>query len=352
MKIFFIYISSIYLKNFFIIFIALLGFYCGIDLLLNFKKLPDSANLDLLYALFLAFGAVKYVLPLSLIFALVSSLTTMIRNNELISLYALGLSKNLVVLYPFLWALFFCFVYIGLNFTSFAYADDYRKNILKNGSVSKQSGEVFLKFNDSFAYIGGLQSDSNAVNGVKIFNIKDLNLSSYITAKEAFFSSGVWNLKDGKITTLPKEYFLGKNGLENTEFEIFGGLEGFEPKIMESIANSSEYSIKDALLSLSLFKAQNISTQAVKISLYKSLFTPFFAPFLMLIMYYFFPVISRFFNLALLVFISIVATVLIWGILFLLTVLSENGVILSELGIIVPVLILAFLAFFMFYKKH
>lgn len=351
MRIFFYFISSIYLKNFFIIFIALLGFYCGIDLLLNFKKLPDSANLDLLYVLFLAFSAITYILPLSLIFALVLSLTTMIRNNELISLYALGLSKKIVVLYPFLWALFFCFVYIALNFTSFAYANDYRKNILKNGSANKQSGEVFLKFNDSFAYVGKLQSGSDSVSEIKIFNIKDFNLNSYIVAKEAFFSHNAWNLKEGNLTTLPKEYLLGERGLEIQEFEILEGLKGFEPKVIEGIASNSNYSIKDALISLSLFKAQNISTQAVKISLYKSIFTPFFAPFLMLIVYYFFPAISRFFNLALVIFISIVATILIWGILLLLTRLSENAVILSEVGIIMPVAILAFLGLFMFYKN-
>ncbi|EOI6285789.1 hypothetical protein ACMU6F_001754, partial [Campylobacter jejuni] len=53
MWIFFRFISGIYLKNFFIIFFSLLGFYCGIDLLLNFKDLPKAANLDLLYVMFL-----------------------------------------------------------------------------------------------------------------------------------------------------------------------------------------------------------------------------------------------------------------------------------------------------------
>lgn len=352
MWIFFYFISSIYLRNFFIIFLALLGFYCGIDLLLNFKNLPDSANLDLLYALFLAFSAVKYVLPLSLIFALISSLVTMIRNNELISLYALGFSKNLVILYPFLWALFFCFVYIGLNFTSFAYANDYRKNILKNGTVNKQGGEVFLKFNDSFAYVGKLQSGSNSLREIKIFNIKDLNLSSYIVAKEAFFIRNAWNLKEGNFTQLPVKYLLGGDGLKIKEFEVLGGLEGFEPKIIEGIAGNSDYSIKDSLASLSLFKAQNISIEAIKISLYKSIFSPFFAPFFMLIMYYFFPVISRFFNLALVVFVALVGTILVWSVLFLLERLSENAVISSEVGIVMPIVILAFLGGLMFYKNR
>lgn len=328
-----------------------MGFYCGIDLLLNFKKLPNSANLDLLYTLFLAFSAVKYILPISLIFALISSLASMIRNNELISLYALGLSRNALIFYPFLWALFFCFVYVGLNFTSFAYANDYRKNILKNGSAHKQSGELFLKFNDYFTYAIKIQDDTTSLKKVKVFNIKDFKLNSYMNAKEAFFANGVWNLKEGNFTVLPSQYFLDERGFKTIDFNILRGLEYFEPKIIETIASSSEYSIKDAILSLSLFKAQNIDTEVLKISLYKTVFAPFFAPFLMLIMYYFFPVISRFFNLTFIVFIALVCTVLVWGILFLLMKFSENGVILSEVGIIMPVVILAFLGFFMLYKN-
>ncbi|EAL2282593.1 LptF/LptG family permease, partial [Campylobacter jejuni] len=161
MWIFFRFISGIYLKNFFIIFFSLLGFYCGIDLLLNFKDLPKAANLDLLYVMFLSFSAVPYVLPISLIFALVVSLISMIRANEFVSLYALGLSRNYVILFPFLWALFFCCIYIGLNFTSFAYANDYKRNILKNGTIMNQSGEVFLKFNNNFVYISKINNGQN-----------------------------------------------------------------------------------------------------------------------------------------------------------------------------------------------
>lgn len=111
MWIFFRFISGIYLKNFFIIFFSLLGFYCGIDLLLNFKDLPKAANLDLLYIMFLSFSAVPYVLPISLIFALVVSLISMIRANEFVSLYALGLSRNYVILFPF-YGLYFFVVFI------------------------------------------------------------------------------------------------------------------------------------------------------------------------------------------------------------------------------------------------
>ncbi|EOJ7863003.1 LptF/LptG family permease [Campylobacter jejuni] len=352
MWIFFRFISGIYLKNFFIIFLSLLGFYCGIDLLLNFNDLPDAANLSLLYVIFLAFSAVTYVLPVSLIFALVLSLVSMIRANEFVSLYALGLSKNLVIIFPFLWALFFCFVYVGLNFTPFAYANDYKRNILKNGTIMNQSGEVFLKFNNNFVYISKINNGQNSAQNIKIFNINDLNLSSFVSAKNAHFEGESWILRDGNITLLPKNYELANDGLKIQDFSELKSLEGFKPKIIEGVASNSDYSISDALESFELFKAQNVNTDTLKINLYKFVFTPFFAPFLMLIMYYFFPVIARFFNLAIVAFVAFVATLMIWGVLFLLTRLSENSVIASEIGIVVPIIILGCLSAYMYYKHR
>ncbi|MBK1972773.1 LptF/LptG family permease, partial [Campylobacter sp. TTU-622] len=219
MWIFFRFISGIYLKNFFIIFLSLLCFFVCIDLLLNFKDLPNSANLDLLYVFFLACSAIFYLLPISLIFALILSLVNMIRSNEFVSFYALGLSKNLVILFPFLWALFFCFIFIGLNFTSFAYANDYKRNIIKNGALIKQGSGVFLKFNDDLIYIDKVKSTQNEVEDIKIFNTKDLNLTSFIVAKKAFFSNDSWTLKEGSLTLLPNEYNVSSKGLQNEEFK-------------------------------------------------------------------------------------------------------------------------------------
>ncbi|MBW1489601.1 LptF/LptG family permease, partial [Campylobacter jejuni] len=275
-----------------------------------------------------------------------------IRANEFVSLYALGLSRNYVILFPFLWALFFCCIYIGLNFTSFAYANDYKRNILKNGTIMNQSGEVFLKFNNNFVYISKINNGQNSAQNIKIFNINDLNLSSFVSAKNAHFEGESWILRDGNITLLPKNYELANDGLKIQDFSKLKSLEGFKPKIIEGVASNSDYSISDALESFELFKAQNVNTDTLKINLYKFVFTPFFAPFLMLIMYYFFPVIARFFNLAIVTFVAFVVTLMIWGVLFLLTRLSENSVIASEIGIVVPIIILGCLSAYMYYKHR
>lgn len=351
MGMFFRYISLIYLKNFFIIFFALLGFYCGVDLLLNAKDLPQSANTILLYVIFLAFGATGYILPLSLVFALSLSLLGMIRSGELVSLYALGLSKNKIALYPFLWALLFCLLYVGANFTPFAYANDYKSSILKNGTLIKPGGEAFLKFNDVFIFIEKIENGQNRVQNLKIFKVKEGALSTQIQAKEAEFKEDFWVLEEGAITQFSPRYEWNKAAPITLAFTQMQTLRDFKPKIIENVANDSQHSIKDAWQALFLLKAQGLNVTALKISLYQLIFAPFFAPFLMLVMVHHFPVIARFFNLAFVGFVSFLVVLGLWGGLFLLTRLAQNGVLSGELGILLPNFCLAAAALWLFYRR-
>ena len=159
MKLYARYVGWVYIKSFLIVFLALELFYVGIDLLTNLKDLPPSANLQLLYVGLTSLSAISYVLPLSLIFALIILHVNMVRSNELISFYALGISKNKLILPPFLIALFVTIFYVGLNFTPFAYAHDYqKKHLLKNTAFSKSTNDSFLKFEGKFIYIKELNS--------------------------------------------------------------------------------------------------------------------------------------------------------------------------------------------------
>ncbi|RKO64721.1 hypothetical protein CKA54_03560 [Campylobacter sp. P255] len=352
MSIFFRYISSLYLKSFFILFFSLTFFFVAIDFLLNFNRLPKSANLELLYIFFLTCSAASYILPLAIVLALVLCVFNMIRSNEFVSLYALGLSKNQVILYPFIWAMFFCCVYVGLNFTPFAYADEYKSNILKRGVVDREGGEILIKYNNKFIYIE--KTSSQTLYNVKIFDVDDLNIQSITQAKSAKFDGNSWNLNNAKATNIPKDLVVSKEGLSIEEFQNIKGLEDFSPKILERISlidTKPSYSILDALESMLIFAKQNISTNTLRSSLYSLILTPFFAPFLMLIVYYYFPLTARFFNLALLAFVFFVCILLVWGMLFLFTRLSENEILLPELGIMLPVFILMSIGSF-YYIKH
>ncbi|HFP7615070.1 TPA: LptF/LptG family permease [Campylobacter lari] len=334
------------------LFFSLTFFFVAIDFLVNFNKIPKSANLELLYILFLTCSAVSYILPLAIVFALILCVFNMIRSNEFVSLYALGLSKNQVIFYPFLWALFFCFVYIGLNFTPFAYANEYKSNIIKTGLVSREGGNVLIKYDNKFVYIE--KTSTNSLYNVKIFDVKNLDIKQLTQAKKAQFNGQSWELIDVKTIKVPDKLIVSQEGLKIEDFKSIKGLENFSPKILERISlveSDPSYSISDALESILIFAKQDISTNTLRTSLYSLVFIPFFAPFLMLIIYYYFPITARFFNLAFLAFVFFISVLSAWGLLFLLTRLSENEILLPEFGIMLPIFILIFMGSWFYYKN-
>ncbi|ASQ29795.1 putative lipooligosaccharide transport system, permease component (LptG family) [Campylobacter avium LMG 24591] len=349
--VFFRFITELYLKSFFIIFISLVAFFVGIDLLLNFNDLPKSANLILLYIMFLSFSAISYILPISLIFSMILAFVSILRTNELVSLFALGLSKKFIILYPFLWALFFCFLYVGLNFTSFAYADDYRSNIKSNSVLASTSSDVFVKYNDDFVYIQELNPNDNSVKNIRIFNMQDFNLSSLTKADRANFKDDAWILEKGLRLDFDNNIILFNDGFKSNDFNFSEELQGFKPKVIESATPKKSYSIIDAWQSFQTFNSQNINTNSIRTELYRLILLPFFAPFLMLILYSYFPLISRYFNLAFLSFIFFIVTLGVWGSLFLLTRLAENSVLLPEFAIIVPICLLALFSMILYAKQ-
>ena len=117
------YLIRLYLKLASIIFLALQIFYVGIDFIASSTQLPDSANLRFLYVIFMFGAAMKITLPLSLIFGMVASKIHLIRANELVVIYALGVSRKEVIK-PFIWISHLkSHTYVALHATPFAYFD-------------------------------------------------------------------------------------------------------------------------------------------------------------------------------------------------------------------------------------
>ncbi len=87
------YISFHYLKYFFIILTALVLFLVGFDYMSNAEYLTGSANILLIYLVYKSFFAIDMLLPLSLVFAMITTKIFLIRSNALVSLFSLGYSK-------------------------------------------------------------------------------------------------------------------------------------------------------------------------------------------------------------------------------------------------------------------
>ena len=342
------YVGWLYFKYFMILFIALTLFYVGIDILTNLKDMPASANLKLLYFGLTSLTAVNYVLPLALIFALITSKFSMIRSNELVSFYALGIDKNRLIKPPFYIALAITFIYVGLNFTPFAYAYEYGRNIVKLSNLSRTSSDIFLKFEGKFVYVDSLNPISGEAKDVRIFDINGSDLRSATFGESAKFIDNAWLLKNAKIVNLPQNIKLGEKGLDIKTQSELKTLENFKPKTIESAsAESSAITIPDAVDYILAFKDEGIGLNSTKTTLYNLAFAPFFAPFMVLIIYYFLPVTGRFFNLALKSFIFTIASLCVWGALFVMMRFARNGVVSPEVGVLLPIILLGAYAFYL-----
>ena len=342
------YVGWLYFKYFAILFIALTLFYVGIDILTNLKDMPASANLKLLYFGLTSLTAVNYVLPLALIFALITSKFSMIRSNELVSFYALGIDKNRLIKPPFYIALAITFIYVGLNFTPFAYAYEYGRNIVKLSNLSRTSSDIFLKFEGKFVYMDSLNPISGEAKDVRIFDINGSDLRSATFGESAKFTDDAWLLKNAKIVNLPQNIKLGEKGLDIKMPSELKTLENFKPKTIESAsAESSAITIPDAVDYILAFKDEGIGLNSTKTTLYNLAFAPFFAPFMVLIIYYFLPVTGRFFNLALKSFIFTIASLCVWGALFVMMRFARNGVVSPEIGVLLPIILLGAYAFYL-----
>ena len=342
------YVGWLYFKYFVIIFVALTLFYVGIDILTNLKDMPASANLKLLYFGLTSLTAVNYVLPLALIFALITSKFSMIRSNELVSFYALGIDKNRLIKPPFYIALAITFIYVGLNFTPFAYAYEYGRNIVKLSNLSRTSSDIFLKFEGKFVYMDSLNPISGEAKDVRIFDINGSNLRSATFGESGKFVDDVWLLKEAKIVNLPQNIKLGEKGLDIKTPSELKTLENFKPKTIESAsAESSAITIPDAVDYILAFEDEGIGLNSTKTTLYNHAFAPFFAPFMVLIIYYFLPVTGRFFNLALKSFIFTIASLCVWGALFVMMRFARSGVVSPEIGVLLPIILLGAYAFYL-----
>ena len=138
-----------------------------------------------------------------------------------------------------------------------------------------------------------------------------------------------------------------------TQKEDLELLEGFKPKILDQVYEGKvNYTILDAIDALLLLGDQNINVDKIKSALYRIFITPLFVPSLIILIFFFVPISPRFLNMTLFSFVAILATMMTWSLLFMLTELSNNKTIPSEVGIVLPVLALFASALIMWFRNH
>ncbi len=346
------YLSKLYFKYILIIFTALQLFYVGIDFIGSSSKLPDSANLELLYVMYMFGTAMKINLPLSLIFAMVAAKIHLIRANELVIIYALGVSKKEVIR-PFIWiALLISFVYVAAHATPFAYFDQRALAIKQDKYFVTVTNHVFVKYDNNYIYMQRLFPLQKSAMGLRIFEVDDNEgLKRVITSESAYFTDNRWRLYEGEIITKPTVSGMQAEGLTKETFETYDMLEGFEPNILGKVyEGKTSYSLLDGLDAIMILKKQEVNIDRIVSAMVTTVTIPFFAPLLVVIIFFFVPISSRFFNVALFSSGAIFTTLVLWGFLFAMATLAQNGTVNVWLAVVAPFLLLVSIALF-FYRK-
>ena len=346
------YILKKYLLNFIIVLISLEIFFVGIDFLQNFKSIPDSANLQILYVLYMTFFTLTITLPLSIVFAWIVTLVVFIKNNEFVAFNALGATNRKIILPIINISILLLSLLIFLQMTPLAYSANQKKKILDNEYFTNTKSDIFLKYNEYYVYFEKLLPLEKRAENIHIFKIDDMDVVETIVGEKAYFQNDKWYVVDVKIVKKPKNVTLEDSKLDVRYEKFLHTLDGFKPNILDNVyEGNTEFSIIDAISALVLLDEQGINTQTIRSVLYNKIVIPFFIIPLLLLIYSYASLNSRFFNMGKFTSFSIFGTLIVWGFFFMLFKFTNGGVVIPEFSILMPMFIWILSSIYFYNKK-
>ncbi|WP_457597081.1 LptF/LptG family permease [Hydrogenimonas sp.] len=324
------YVGWIYLKYFFIIAFSLSFLFAGLDYLQNGGRL-EGFNIKVLYLFYKGSYALDLLFPLSLVFAMIATKMQLIRSNALVSLYAMGYSKRRVLL-PFIaLSTFLTLLYVAMHFTSFVDADAQAKGLLQGHKRAATTRDLFVRYNDSFVYIGQLDPAKKLARKIRIYRIDDGAVREVVYGKAARFKKGRWLVDNAVILHKPDPKGLGAPGYRVERVAELPTLEGFKPSILTSVFEGKRtYTIPSAWEALALLKSQKLDTLKIRNLLFHMTVTPLFAIFLIVLFFLYIPPQGRGANLLWLSFLLTGSTLFVWGSLYFLYRVGRTGVVAPE----------------------
>jgi lipopolysaccharide export system permease protein len=337
---YFRYLFRHYVKNLFTVLVGLSFAFAAIDYFQHIRQLDVSWNYKILYIFYKWEQALGLLYPLSVVFALLMTKIHMIKNGTMGILYALGFTPRRL-LAPVVLASFGVYaVFLILNGTSFAYAQDKAEALLDNEIGAYASSDIFFKYNDTFVYMRTLDPVKKEMRDITIFRVENNRVDYTMHAKKALFDGEKWDARDVTI----KYHVYDKNGIlrryEQHFVKHFVTLEGYKPKIIESLYEGKSMHIADALRSWSLLRRQHLRTEKVRTLVYEKVIVPLFAPALVIILFMTIPFHRRMMHMGKTIAYGLGLTFVIWGVLFGALQLSRNGVISPETAVVLPIVML------------
>ncbi|RUM69812.1 MAG: hypothetical protein DSZ07_03900 [Sulfurovum sp.] len=334
---FFRHVAYHYIKNMLIILMGLTGLFTGLDFLMHASSL-NSFNIKVLYAFSKWQESLNLLYPLAIILGAIWTKMSFIKQNKVASFYALGLTRKKFLKPFFIVGMLFYIFFVGLNFSSFATANDTAKKVKRSEYTISKTEDLFFKYNNSFVYIGTLLPEEHKLENLTIFKMLDNKVIETLIAKEARFNIKEWIasdiIKKSKIIRDNTQY------LKVEHLDLLHTLKGYEPKILKSIYDGQELTLYESIRAKMLLENQGLSTEALRADIYSKIITPLFSIALIMILIFRFPFYARYMNMASSTTQALGGTLFVWGILFALQGVGANGTVSPELAIILPVVLL------------
>ncbi|MBU1669422.1 LptF/LptG family permease [bacterium] len=347
---FFKYVALHYVKNMLIILMGLTGLFTGLDYLMNGTSL-GSFNIKVLYAFSKWQESLSLLYPLAIIFGGIWTKILFIKQNTIASFYALGVTRRELFKPFFVVGLATYLLFLGLNFTSFATANDTAEMVQKNQYTMSKTEDLFFKYDNSFVYIRTLIPERYKMENLTIFKMEDNQVVETFTAKEAWYNIYEWVASDvvkkSKIVDT-----LGNQRLKVEHISILHTLKEYQPKILKSIYDGKNLTLSESFMAKRLLENQGLGTEAVRADMYSKVVMPLFSIALLMILFFRFPFHARYMNIGATTMKALGGTLFIWGVLFALQRIGGNGTVNPELVIILPIILLWIYAFYTLSKSQ
>jgi lipopolysaccharide export system permease protein len=345
---YFIYFVKHYVRNLFAILFGLSFAFAAIDYFQHIQSLDVSGNYKILYIFYMWQEALGLLYPLAIVFALLMTKLSFVKQNTMGVLHAFGYSKKQLVIPLLLVSLLTYGIFQYLNTTEFSYAKDKAKALLHNQINAYNVNNVFFKYNDTFVYMKKLDPVHKRIDDMTIFKVSGHKVLYTLHAAYALFDDTKWNA----FNVLLKRHLYDDKGYLNKyaieQKEHIETLVGYKPKIIESLYEGKALNIIDAYHTWKLLEKQHVNSDKIRSVLYEKTIVPLFAPALLLILFFKLPFHARMARLGWVTLLSLGTTFVVWGILFGLTQIGMNGVLLPEITSIIPIVLLWIYAIYVF----
>jgi len=325
--------------------------FAVIDYFQHIDKLNVSSNYQILYIFYMWQEALGLLYPLAIVFAVIMTKLAMVKSNTMGALHAFGYNKKRLFFPLFTVAAIIYGIFVFLQTTEFSYAKDKAKLLLENQINAYDVNDMFFKYDDTFVYIKKLDPVQKKIEDITIFKVEGDQVRYRIHAPYAVYGNNEWEAKDAILKQhIYKHGKLEKYRVEHKDHIVT--LHGYKPKIITSLQEGKALNIIDAYDTWKLFEKQNLNSDKIRAVLYNKTIVPLFAIALSLILFFKLPFLARMMSLGLVIASSLGATFIIWGILFGLNQMGQNGVLIPEITAILPILLLWIYAIYVYFTDE